>query len=288
VREASLGEAVFLNDRMTPASRARVSAFDRGFLYGDGLFETFRCYRGNPFALAQHLVRLRRSARWLRLSVPSIDWRLQVRRLLKRNRLEQRDAAVRLTLTRGVARPGLLPPRSSRPTVLITALPIDRSIDRAQRYGAPVILVPEMRSGVLAHHKLLGYVHAILARIAARRAHAFEALFVDGRGRLSEGTTSNLFFVERGKLLTPPLDDAVGILPGVTRQLVLELARAAAIPVGERRLNVDRLLGSEEAFCTSSVIEIVPVVRIGRRRIAAGHPGPITRRLQLAYREITP
>ncbi|MBI3387390.1 MAG: aminotransferase class IV [Deltaproteobacteria bacterium] len=275
---------VYVNGHVVPAAGARVSVFDRGFLYGDGLFETMRSYRGALFGLSEHLARLRASARWLRIPVPSIDWSRAIERLLRRNDWLVGDAAVRITLTRGPGRPGLLPPAAVTPTVLIVATMIGLEVARAQRRGARVTLLPFARAGATAGHKTLDYVPAILGRMQAQRVNAFEALYVTPRGHVTEGTTSNLFVVRRGALLTPPLDSTAGVLPGVTRRLVMDLARTLTLRVRECRVPVRELLAAEEAFCTSSVVEIVPIVRVDNRPIADGRCGALTRQLQLGYR----
>jgi len=283
--EIGLTGTVFLDGHLVSAARARVSAFDRGLLYGDGLFETLRSYQGRPFALDRHLARLRGTARWLGIPVPAMDWRRQITAVLQRNRLLGVDASVRITLTRGPAVPGLLPPVRPRPTVLIICAAVPAALAAVQRRGARVALLPFARGGALAGHKLLDYVPAVLGRVLARRQRAFEGLFVDARGYLSEGTTSNLFVVRRGRLLTPPLDGEAGVLPGVTRSLVIALATAAGIRVQECRLRVSDLVAANEAFCTASVAEVVPIVRIAERAIASGRPGPLTRRVQELYRD---
>lgn len=279
-----MADTVYLNGRLIAAARARLSVFDRGLLYGDGLFETVRAYGGRVMALDAHLDRLRTSARSLHLPVPALDWSGQIAALLERNRLGMQDASVRITLTRGPARPGLLPPTPCRPTILMTAAPIDPAIAPAQRRGVKVILLPFARDKALGAHKLLSFVPAILGRLLAKPQRAFEGLYVDQRGRLSEGTTSNLFIVRGGRLITPPLRS--GVLPGVTRRLVIDLARAAGLGVRERSLFTAELRDADEAFCTSSLIEIMPIVRVGTATIGYGKPGPMTRRLQRLYRDM--
>jgi len=276
---------VYLNGRFVAARDARVSAFDRGFLYGDGLFETVRAYRGAVFALNEHFARLRASAAWLGFALPPVDWPRAIHALLRRNRLLACDASVRLTVTRGAGRPGLVPPRECRPTVLMVTARIDPGVAQAQRRGVRVVLLPFARDPVFGGHKLLDYVPAIRGRMIAQRARAFEALYVDSRKRLSEGTTSNLFIVRRRQLITPPLGRAEGVLPGVTRRVVIDLARANGLVVRERHLRAADLLAAEEAFCTSALVEVLPIVRAGTHRIGTGRPGPIARALLRAYRE---
>ena len=275
---------VCLNGQLVAAAHARVSVFDRGFLYGDGLFETVRAYRGQVFALDAHLERLRASADFFGIPMPPVDWQHTIAALLRRNRLLAGDASVRMTLTRGPARPGLLPPPRGRPTVLIAAAPIDPRIARAQRRGVKAMLLPFARDDVFGGHKLLNYVPAIVGRILAKPQGAFEAFYVHARERLSEGTTSNLFICRDGRLLTPRLRD--GVLPGVTRRLVSELARAAHLALHERSLRVADLRSADEAFCTSSLIEVMPIVNVDDQRVGQGVPGPVTRWLQQRYREL--
>ncbi len=280
---APVATFVHLNGRVVASARARISVFDRGLWYGDGLFETLRAYQGRPFGLDEHLARLRSSASFLDIRMPSPPWRLHIAALLKRNRLVRTDAWVRITLTRGPAAPGLLPPPHSRPTVLIASGPIDATIPRAQRYGARVTLLPFARHGFLAEHKVLDYLPAVLGKTIAARHKSFEGLFVDADGSIAEGTTSNIFVWRRNQLLTPP---AAGVLPGLTRRLVLEAAVAEGWRVSERPLNTHDLLAADEAFITSSLVEVVPVIRVDRQRIGNGRPGPRTKRMQGLYRHL--
>jgi D-amino acid aminotransferase len=276
---------VHLNGRLVPAARAHVSVFDRGLQFGDGLFETMRAYCGRPFALDRHLERLQRSAAALRMEIPRRPWGRQIEALLRKNRLLAVDARVRLTVTRGVGVPALVPPRDLKRTVIMTASPVEPEIAKVQKRGARVVLLPYVRSEALAGHKALNYLPAVLGKMTAHRRRAFEALFVAAGQRLTEGTTSNLFVWRRQRLVTPPTN---GILPGVTRQLVMQLASEHGIRVLERRLTVTDLVTAEEAFLTGSVAEVVPVIAVDGEAIAEGRPGPLTRRLQQLYRQLTP
>jgi len=279
---APLPKYVELNGSIVPASRARVSVFDRGLLYSDGLFETLRAYGGVPFALEHHLARLQASARFLGIVLPRKPWRRSIAALLARNGLRRDDAAVRITVTRGAAAPGLLPPRTS-PTVFIVATALDPAIARVQRHGARVVLLPFARDGFLGEHKVLNYLPAVLAKVIAARHRAFEALFVDREGLVTEGTTSNVFVWRRGQLLTPPLG---GILPGLTRRLVIEAAAIDGIGVVERGLRAQDLLSADEAFLTSSLAEVVPIVAVDAHAIGDGQVGKRTARLQRQYRQL--
>ncbi len=275
---------VLLNDRLVPAARARISALDRGFLYGDGLFETVRTYGGVPFGLAQHLGRLARSARFFRIPFDPDPgaWRARVARLLKANRLDADDASVRLTVSRGAGPFGIVPARALHPTTLMIATAIDASISEAQARGTHVCFFPyRLVAATLPSHKTLHYLPAVLGKMLARRAGAWEAIYLATDDTVLEGTTSNVFAVIEDTIVTPPLR---GILPGVTRGVLARIARRSGIPFVERALGRHELLRADEVFLSASTIEVLPVVRVERARIGSGAPGPLTRRLQSAFR----
>ena len=283
MRRARMREIVFVGGRFVPAERAHVSVFDRGFLFGDGLFETIRAYHGVPFALAEHLQRMKLGARALGFTIPwSLSrWRVTIVELLRRNDRLDVDAAVRITVTRGIGR-GLLPPRRATPTVVITLRELDARLPRLRRTGVAVALVPfhAGAGGLLASVKTTDYATAVVARETARRRRAYEAIYRLPDGTLGEGTTTNLFVVQGGRLTTPPI--AGGILPGVTRRLVLDLARNAGIPAAERRITVEDLRGADEAFLTATTIELLPISAVDG--VAMGTAGrPVTRRLQRLF-----
>lgn len=274
---------VWLNGRVVPAAQARVSALDRGFLHGDGLYETWRTYGGVPFAVAAHLRRLAAAARRMELPVPGTAalWERRSRLLLRRNGLT--DAAVRLTITRGGDGSGVVPERPARPTVLLLVRPLPRDLARRQREGIRAVRLPFPRdaSPPWGGLKLLGHASAVVGRLVAARRGADEGLYVDATGAVTEGTTANVFAVIGGTLLTPPL--SAGILAGVTRGLVLRVARRAGIAVREEPLGPRALGAARELFLTSSTIEVLPVVRLDGRRVGAGTPGPVTRVLQAGF-----
>src|ERR1700687_3009898 len=255
----ALPKFVHLNDHIVPTRRAHVSVFDRGLLYSDGVFETVRAYRGAAFALREHLARLQASADFLGIGLPHRPWREDIDALLKRNELSDSDAWVRITVTRGVGAPGLVPPARIHPTLIITAGLIDAAIATAQRHGARVTLLPFARHGFLSEHKVLDYLPAVLGKVIAARHHAFEGLYVDESSIVTEGTPSNVFVWHGRTLSTPPV---AGLLPGVTRKLVMDVAAADHLHVTERRLRRQDLLDASEVFLTSSLSEIVPVTTI--------------------------
>ncbi len=275
---------VLLNGRLLPAARAKISALDRGFLYGDGLFETLRTYGGEPFGLAAHLARLRRSARVFRMDVPISPtfWEPRIRRLLRANRLESTDASVRLTVSRGAAPFGILPPRGLRPTTLLLASALDPRLTRAQSRGVRVCFFPfRVVTARLPGHKTLHYLPAVLGKMVARRRSSWESLYLDADDHVLEGTTSNIFIVRRGALFTPPLH---GVLPGVTRKTIATVAARCGLDLTERALKTRDLDRADEIFLTASTIEVLPVVRVEGTRVGDGRPGTVTRMLQDGYR----
>jgi len=272
---------VSLNGTLLPADEARVSVFDSGFMQGIGLFETMRAYDGRVFRLQRHLDRLRNSARALGWTVlPETDeLALNVRQVLTAT--ASADARVRLTVTTG----SLHAEASSTPalTIVATATPGDRYPDEFYTKGVTVLVADchQNPRDPTVGHKTTSY----FARLAAlRQAHAqaaFEALWFTPDGVLAEGAISNVFAVRDGVLVTPPLDTPV--LPGITREAVLELAEELKIPVREERLTLPEVLEADELFLTNSMIEVVPVVRIGRQAIGTEKPGELTRQLAVAY-----
>ncbi len=273
---------VFLNGRYVPAARAVVSVYDRGLLYGDGLFETMRAYRGHVFALQQHLRRLHRSADVLGIPLPERDWAEVIEELLRRNRLTHCDAWVRLTVTRGSQAPKVLPAETLKPTHFVLVRAVDPELALKQRRGVSVKLLPYSRYGFVPELKSLNYLPAVMGKALAAQHGAEEGVFVRNGRYVTEGTTSSLFIVRDGALWTTPVR---GILPGITRGIVLELARKANLRVVERQIQRPEVLRSQEAFLTSSLVEILPVVKIEDSQIGTGRPGAVTRRLQKMYRE---
>jgi len=274
---------VWLNGRVVDAGRARVSALDRGLLHGDGVYDTWRTYGGVPFAVAAHLRRLAAAARVLGLPSPgpAAPWERRVRRLLARNRMA--DATCRLTITRGAAGDLLVPTRPAAPTLLLTLRALPEDLARQQALGVRAILLPFPRDAVVpwSAHKTVGHPSAVLGRMLCMRRGASEGLYVTAAGDVTEGTTSNLMIVERGRLVTPRVE--AGVLPGVTRSLVLALARRAGIPVTEEPVSRRRLRAADEVLLTASTIEVLPVVRLDGRRVGGGRPGPVGRALGRAY-----
>ncbi len=268
---------LWFNGRVVDARRALVPILDRAAQHGLGLFEVTRGYSGVPFRLDRHLDRMRASAKRFGLPVPFRDAETDraVRSLLRRCRID--DASVRLVVTGGA--PGV------RPSAMIQVSPRPRLPAAWYRRGAALRWAEWIRDprGPLHGHKTLNYLENLLARETARVAGCADSLFLDPAGRVLEGTRSNVFAVRRGVLLTPALGP---ILPGVTRQVVLEVARELRIPVRERAISRRQLEGADEVFITSSLAEVVPVGRVGKRRIGRGGAGDLTRALADGFRRV--
>ena len=277
-----------VDGRIVPAAEARVSVFDRGFLYGDSVFEALRTYGGVPFALTEHLERLARSAEraLIPLPVPIERFRAEVDEVVRA--AQNSETYLRLMLTRGTGTAlGLDPALGSAPVRLILALPLVEPKPEPYERGIGVITYRTQRVAdqtPASGAKLSNYMVSVLAMSEARGAGADEALVVDAEGRVVEGTTSNVYVVRAGALVTPPEED--GILVGITRQKVLEIARALAVPVEQRSLAPSDFASADEAFISSSIREIVPVVRVDGAPVGAGVPGPVTVRLLRKFREL--
>ena len=280
-----MSSTVMIDGRIVPPERAVVSVFDRGFLYGDSVFETLRSYQGRVFALDAHLERLARSAERVLIPLPASLNTLKAELLQAVQAHGRPEAYVRVILSRGVGRTlGLDPELAQTPTrvVLVTEL----TLPPAELYEHGIAAItfraerPSDAPGV-ADAKIGNYLLAVLAMRKARAEGAAEALLEDAQGYLLEGSTSNLFAVFRGTLVTPPTSAA--ILPGITRARVLNLARQS-LPVEERALHKSELAQADEVFITSSIRELLPVVRVDGRMVGPGVPGPITLDLLARFR----
>jgi branched-subunit amino acid aminotransferase/4-amino-4-deoxychorismate lyase len=274
---------VWLNGRLVDGRDARVSALDRGLIHGDGVYDTWRTYRGAPFMVGAHLRRLTAATRALGLPAPgsALTWERRSRLLVARNGLS--DAGIRLTITRGAAGMNLIPETRARPTVLLAARQLPSALAEHQRQGVAVVLLPFPRdaSPFWGTLKTVGHPSAVLGRLAAARGRAFEGLYVTPDGTVTEATSANLFRVERDALVTPPR--TAGVLPGVTRAVVMKLARRAGLHVRQEDIPVAWLRRAREVFLTGSTVEVLPVVALDRRRVGNGQPGAVTRLLQERY-----
>ena len=270
---------IYLNGEMVAAEQASLPALDRGLLYGYGLFETMRSYGGRVFRLEEHHRRLEGGAALLAIPVPLALAALEeaVAATLARNGLT--DARLRLTLTAG-------PGDGGAPSVVLFAGEVTEYPPEMYERGTAAI-VSEVRrneTSPLARVKSLNCLDNLLAREAGRRAGAGEAILLNSRGLVAEGAASNVFLVRDGTLLTPCLED--GALPGITRQVVLELAGEEGVKVEEANVSLPDLLGAEEVFFTNSVMEVMPLVSVDDKPVGSGRPGPLTGRLARRYRDL--
>ena len=274
-----------VNGQFLSVGSPALAALDRGLLYGDGLFETIRAYDGVPFLFEAHVERLNRSAAELRIcdGLDLAALRRDVDALLEQNGL--RDAYVRITLTRGLHTGSLVLAESEGATVCVVVRPLH--LPPPERYdpGSRCVVASWRRSAEspILRHKTLNYLENLAARTEAVEREADDAIFLNTRGEVAEATSSNVFLVLGDKLVTPHL--GANILPGVTRAKVIALARGMGMEVQEREVWPYEFRGAEEVFLTNSVAEILPVREVGGRAIGAGRPGPVTTRLQRAYRE---
>jgi branched-chain amino acid aminotransferase len=276
-----MSRTIFINDRLVPEAEARISVFDHGLLYGDGVFEGLRSYAGRVFRLDAHLDRLWASARAICLEIPLAKEALAkaVIDTLAANGLE--DGYIRLIVTRGAGTLGLDPNRCSNPQVIIIADTISLYPQEFYDQGLRIVTAATQRiqSAALSPRiKSLNYLNNIMAKLEGLRAGCVEALMLNHKGEVAECTGDNVFVVRSGRLLTPPPD--AGILEGITRNAVMELAHAAGIDCREATLTRHDLYTADECFLTGTAAEVIPVVDIDGRTIGSGAPGPITSRLK--------
>jgi branched-chain amino acid aminotransferase len=271
---------IFMNDRLVPENEARVSVFDHGLLYGDGVFEGLRSYSGRVFRLDAHLDRLWASAKAICLDIPLSKETVAkaVNDTLAANRLT--DGYVRLVVTRGAGSLGLDPNRTSHPQVIVIADTIALYPAEFYEKGLRIVTAATQRvhSAALSPRiKSLNYLNNIMAKLEGLRAGCVEALMLNHKGEVAECTGDNVFVVRSGVLLTPPPD--AGILEGITRNAVMELAHKAGIDCREATLTRHDLYTADECFLTGTAAEVIPVVDVDGRTIGTGTPGPITARL---------
>jgi branched-chain amino acid aminotransferase len=267
---------------------AKISVYDHGLLYGDGVFEGIRVYGGRVFRLDEHLQRLWNSAKaiWLQIPISREEMAQAVRETVQVNQIQ--DGYVRLVVTRGAGSLGLDPNKTSHPQVIIIADMIAMYPAEYYENGLQIVTVSTVRNHPAAlspRIKSLNYLNNILAKIEGLQAGCVEALMLNHKGEVSECTGDNIFLVSKGTLLTPSIES--GILEGVTRGVVLELAAQAGIPTRETPLTKHDVYIADEVFLTGSAAEIVPVVKVDSRPIGDGKPGPMTRQLLTLFHEVT-
>ena len=278
---------VYIDGEYYPKSQAKVSVYDHGLLYGDGVFEGIRTYNNVVFKLREHIDRLYRSARVIMLDIPLTKEEMTnaVLETLRKNNL--RDAYIRLVVTRGVGDLGLDPRKCQKPTVIIITDVIKLHPSQAKEKGIRAMIVWVKRDPVDAtsHEvKSLNYMNSILAKIEANIAGYDEAICLDKNGYISEGAAENLFIVKNGKVVTPPT--STGALVGITRDVTIKLAQKVGYPAIESNITPTDLFTADEAFFTGTAAEIIPIMEVNKRIIGDGKPGPITRRLMQEFAKL--
>ncbi|HRR88608.1 MAG TPA: branched-chain-amino-acid transaminase [Methanoculleus sp.] len=278
---------IYLDGRFVPEEEARVSVFDHGLLYGDGVFEGIRAYNGKIFRLDEHLARLYDSAKAIDLAIPLTKAEMTevIKETLRQNSL--RDAYIRPIVTRGRGDLGLDPLKCAKPTVIVIAVTWGAMYGDLYEKGLRAICVSVRRTppeSMPPNVKSLNYLNNILAKIEANHRGVDEAIFFDTKGHVSEGSGDNIFVVKDGVIITPP---TLNNLRGITRMVVLEIAAKMGITLLERDLGYFDLYTADEVFVTGTAAEVAPIREIDGRVIGNGKPGPITRQLMAAFRTAT-
>lgn len=279
---------IFLDGRYYDERTAKISVFDHGLLYGDGVFEGIRAYNGRVFRLKEHIDRLFYSAKAILLTIPMSHAEVMRAVVETCRRNQVRDGYIRLLVTRGVGTLGLNPNRCKRGSVIIIAGKIQLYPPELYKRGMEIVTVPTTRnlhSAVNPAIKSLNYLNNILAKIEANNAGCEEAIMLNAEGYVAECTGDNVFIVKDGELMTPPL--SAGALYGITRRVVIDLAQEAGHRVSEPNLTRYDLFNADECFVTGTGAEIVPIVKIDGRVIGRGKPGKITRKLVARYHALT-
>ena len=277
---------IYVNDRFVQEKDATISVFDHGFLYGDGVYETIRSYGSKIFMRDPHLARLHRSAAAIGLKVPARHWPALLHEAMERNEAgnELVDAYMRITISRGPGDIGLDPALCLQPTVVIMTKALHPPAATLYQTGVTVIVAKTKRNLPAAldpQIKTTNFLNNILAKREAIAAQAFDALLLNWESHVTECTVSNIFFVAAGRLHTPSLD--CGILDGITRDVILTLAREEGIPVEEGRYHVEQLLAADECFLSNTSMELMPVCTVNGQLIGGGCPGALTKRLHQLF-----
>jgi branched-chain amino acid aminotransferase len=277
---------VYIDGEYYPKSQAKVSVYDHGLLYGDGVFEGIRAYNGIVFKLNEHIDRLYRSAHALRLTIPLTKEEMtkMVLETLRKNNL--RDAYIRLVVTRGIGDLGLDPRKCPKPTVIIITDTISIMSSEAKEKGITTMIAWVRRNSVdsTTHEiKSLNYLNSVIAKMEATANGVDEAICLDKNGLISEGVGENLFIVKGDKLITPP--SSSGALAGITAKFTINLAKSLGYEVAETNLTPFQLFTADEAFFTGTAAEVVPIREVNKRQIGSGSPGPITKKLMAAFQK---
>jgi branched-chain amino acid aminotransferase len=277
---------IYLDGKFVDEAEAKVSVFDHGLLYGDGVFEGIRLYGGNVFRLEEHLERLEYSAKAILLTLPlsrkELSW--ATCETCRQNGLT--DAYIRLVVTRGVGDLGLAPWLCAKPSIFIIASKITLYPREHYDNGLAIVTVPTRRIGPAALPptiKSLNYLNNILGKIEARQFGALEAIMLNDQGYVAECTADNVFIVHKGEILTPGASQ--GALKGITRGSMFDIAKELGVPIREANLMRYDIWCADECFLTGTGAEVIPVVKLDGREIGTGKPGPVTQRVLKAFRQ---
>ena len=279
---------IYVDGKFYSEANAKVSVFDHGLLYGDGIFEGIRFYNGRVFRLEQHLERLWNSARSICLKIPMTREEMAEALLETVRQNHLRDGYIRLVVTRGVGNLGLNPEQCKNPSVIIIVATIALYHEDFYRKGLSIVTVATRRSNPAALNpavKSLNYLNNVMARIEANLASADEALMLNDAGNVAECTADNVFIIKHGQIFTPPT--TAGALQGITRSVLFDIASEFDIKVVEADFTRHDIFVSDECFLTGTAAEIVPVVKADGRIIGNGKPGPITTRIIARFRDMT-
>ena len=282
-----MNQQIYINGKYFSKDDAKISVYDHGLLYGDGVFEGLRIYSHQVFRLQQHLARLWESAASIGLAIPmTMDQMTQdVNECVARNGLE--DGYIRLVVTRGAGSLGIDPNRCRDPQVIIIADEITLYPDEFYENGLDLVTAATIRNHPAALNpriKSLNYLNNVMAKMEGLKAGCVEAVMLNHKGEVAECTGDNLFVVKDGRLLTPPID--AGILEGITRNAVLELAAEMGIETAQTPLSRHDIFVADECFLTGSAAEVIAAVRLDDRVIGDGKPGPVTKKLNEAFRKL--
>ncbi len=282
-----MAKHIYIGGKYFSEADAKISVFDHGLLYGDGVFEGLRIYGGKVFRLGEHVQRMFESAKAIWLDMPMSEYEMAeaINQTVAKNELA--DGYVRAIVTRGTGSLGLDPRRCSNPQVIIIADTITLYPQEYYDNGLEIITVSVIRNHPAAlspRVKSLNYLNNILAKIEGIQGGCIEALMLNHKGEVAECTGDNVFVVKDAKVVTPPLD--AGILAGITREAVIDLAEELSIPVAEQVLTKHDVYVADECFLTGSAAEIIPVVTVDSRTIGTGKPGPVTKRLTDAFHKL--